>query len=74
MGGELEITVRFPDRNVRIKNFRDLGGMLSRRARNFLSPPKAPANTLSYDPSTFNYALLHFNEPTGLMHCHPAIL
>ncbi len=25
MGGELEITARFPDHNVRIKNFRDLG-------------------------------------------------
>ncbi len=26
MGGELEITARFPDHNVRIKNFSDLGG------------------------------------------------
>jgi hypothetical protein len=25
MGGELEITARFPDYNVRIKNFSDLG-------------------------------------------------
>ena len=25
MGGELEITARFPDRHVRIKNFSDLG-------------------------------------------------
>jgi len=25
MGGELEITARFPDRNVRIKSFGDLG-------------------------------------------------
>jgi transcriptional regulator with XRE-family HTH domain len=25
MGGELEITARFPDHNVRIKNFGDLG-------------------------------------------------
>jgi hypothetical protein len=25
MGGELEITARFPDHNVRIKNFRGLG-------------------------------------------------
>ncbi len=25
MGGELEITARFPDHNVRIKNFSDLG-------------------------------------------------
>jgi predicted transcriptional regulator len=27
MGGELEITARFPDHNVRIKSFGDLGGM-----------------------------------------------
>jgi predicted XRE-type DNA-binding protein len=26
MGGELEITARFPDHDVRIKNFSDLGG------------------------------------------------
>jgi DNA-binding XRE family transcriptional regulator len=26
MGGELEITARFPDHNVRIKKFSDLGG------------------------------------------------
>jgi DNA-binding XRE family transcriptional regulator len=26
MGGELEITARFPDRDVRIKRFGDLGG------------------------------------------------
>lgn len=25
MGGELEIVAKFPDRNVRIRNFRDLG-------------------------------------------------
>lgn len=27
MGGELEITARFPDHNVRIKSFGDLGGV-----------------------------------------------
>ena len=27
MGGELEITARFPDHNVRIKRFGDLGGV-----------------------------------------------
>jgi transcriptional regulator with XRE-family HTH domain len=26
MGGELEITARFPDHDVRIRNFGDLGG------------------------------------------------
>ena len=27
MGGELEITARFPDHNVRTKSFGDLGGV-----------------------------------------------
>jgi len=38
MGGELEITARFPDRNVVIRNFRDLGAGDPEMAKKTLTP------------------------------------
>jgi transcriptional regulator with XRE-family HTH domain len=33
MGGELEIVAKFPNRNVRIRNFKDLGKTSARKAQ-----------------------------------------